>query len=412
MQRTDAVVIGAGPAGLAMSQCLARRGVDHIVLERGGIADRWRRQSWDSLRLLTPNWLNRLPGASTDSADPDGFIPAASLIARLESYADSFAAPVVTNVPVRALRCTAQGFAIDTLDGCYSARAVVIATGQFGEPSIPRFAAALLPGLHQLPATDYRRPSALPDGGVLVVGASASGIQIAGELNRAGRDVMLSTGSHTRLPRTYRGYDIMWWLDRLGVLDERADRADDLALLRRQPSLQLAGGGAQSTLDLATLREDGVRVLGRACDADSGTMSFAGDLAATTADAQRRLDRLLAQIDAAAPGLSPSQGRADPPCRIVLDDPSRRLNLRENGIRTVIWATGFAPRYRWLHLPVLDAEGAICHSNGIVPVPGLYVLGMRWLRRRSSSFIRGIGRDAEELADHVSKHLASRLEAA
>jgi putative flavoprotein involved in K+ transport len=412
MRRTDAIIIGAGQAGLAMSQCLSRHGVDHVVMERGQVAERWRSERWDSLRLLTPNWMSRLPGGwSYRGPDPDGYMRMPEVVRYLDAYAQASSAPVETETAVLAVRRTAGAYAVETGRGAWHARAVVIATGQCDLPSVPDIARSLPASVHQVTPAAYRNPGLLPDGGVLVVGASATGVQLAEEIHRSGRPVSLAAGRHTRLPRTYRGRDIMAWMDRVGVLDERAEQQRDLRAARAQPSLQLAGHPDRRSLDLGVLRGMGVRLLGRVSGADGTALHFGDDLARTTADAQRRLERLLARIDAAAD----AEGAPPEAWPRGLDFPAPapdRLDLLAEGIRTVVWATGFRRDYRWLQVPVLDAEGEIVHRGGITPSAGLYVLGLRFLRRRRSNFLDGVGVDAEELAWHILGHLAAAGRAA
>ena len=406
MRRTDVAIIGAGQAGLAMSACLTARGIDHVVLERGRVAERWRHGSWDSLRLLTPNWLSRLPGWSYAGSDPHGYMTKDEFIGYLTDYAASLDAPVVAGAEVRRATQAGAHYLVETAAGAWRATAVVIATGQCESPHIPRIARQLSSYFHQLHAAQYRSPRALPDGGVLVVGASASGVQIAEEIHRAGRHVTLAVGRHTRLPRHYRGRDIMWWQDRLGILDDRRADIPDLGDVRRQPSLQLAGRRAPS-LDLARLREAGVRVMGRAVAAAHTAMDFANDLAATTAAAEGKLAAMLERIDRGIRQHGIRAGEREDREAILLTAPAARIDLAASGVRTVIWATGYRPRYAWLDVPVLDRNG-IVEDGGMTAAPGLYVLGLRWLRRRSSSFIEGSGRDAHELARAVAGFVAGR----
>jgi putative flavoprotein involved in K+ transport len=407
MKRTDVVVIGAGPAGLAMSACLTAHGLDHVVLERGQVGERWRRGSWNSLRLLTPNWLNRLPDRNYSGADPNGYMTKDEFIAYLTEYADSFAAPLVTNAEVTCVSNAGGNYRIESTQGTWSAQAIVIATGQCSTPHVPAIGQALSPCFDQLHSSGYRSPQSLVNGGVLVVGASASGIQIAEELHQSGRQVILAAGRHTRLPRRYRGRDIMWWLDRLGILDDRSADISDLASARRQPSLQLAGRDEPS-LDLARLRAAGVRVMGRAVSVSRTMLDFANDLAETTAAAEHTLNRMLARIDE---GIWRWGIRADMPDKrdsVVLESIAARLDLAASGVRTIVWATGYRPEYRWLDLPNMNHKGQLLGHGGITAMPGIYVLGLRWLRRRSSSFIQGIGRDATELAWEIERFVATR----
>jgi putative flavoprotein involved in K+ transport len=404
MRITDAIIIGAGQAGLAMSHCLAARGIGHLVLERGRVAERWRSERWDSLRLLTPNWMSRLPGRSYGGPDPDGFMTMPEVINYLDGYAAG--APVVTDAAVRALRGVPGGFRLETSAGAFAARAVVVATGQCDIPHIPAMAAGLPAAIRQITPSAYRTPSRLPEGGALVVGASASGVQIAEEIQRSGRPVTLAVGRHTRLPRHWRGRDILDWMDRAGVLAEPADGQRDLAAARAQPSLQLAGRPDRASLDLGTLRAIGVRVVGRVEGISGGRVALRDDLPQTTTAAQRTLDRLLDRLGAVADAEGAAQEAAPAPLAPFPPSPGA-LDLAAEGIRTVVWATGFGRDYAWLHLPVLDAAGEIRHAGGVTPVPGLYVLGLRFLRRRNSNFLDGVGADAEALAGEVLAHLAT-----
>lgn len=408
MKRTETVVIGGGQAGLAMSRCLTDARVDHIVLERGRVAERWRSERWDSLRLLTPNWQSRLPGFRYDGADPDGYMSAAELAGTLARYARSFAAPVEEGTTVTAVEASGGGYRVLTDRGIWQSASVVIATGACDTPLVPALARRLPRGVTQVVPARYRNPGELPDGGVLVVGASATGVQLADEMHASGRPVTLAVGRHTRLPRVYRGRDVMWWLDAAGILDETADEVRDLAASRRQPSLQLAGRPDRSTLDLPALQERGVRLAGRLSCVDGSRVSFASDLVAQTTAADARLARLLQRLDifAARTGLASEVGEREPlrPFRWPVPGPET-LDLDAEGIRTVVWATGFRRRYPWLKVPVLDPHGEIRHRGGVTPLGGLYVIGLGFLRRRKSSFLDGVGRDAIELTAHLTGYL-------
>jgi putative flavoprotein involved in K+ transport len=407
MHYTDCVVIGAGQAGLAMSRCLTDRGVDHVVLERGRVAERWRSERWDSLRLLTPNWQSRLPGFAYEGPDPDGFMTMPEVVTLFERYAASFAAPVRSGVTVTSLARGGRGFRLQTTQGPWEARAVVVATGYADRPSVPPVAARVPGGILQLAPPAYRRPSQLPEGGVLVVGASASGIQLADELSAAGREVTLAVGHHTRLPRRYRGHDILWWLDRMGVLSESADQVYDVEISREQPSLQLIGDPAFRTLDLPRLRARGVRIVGRLLDFEGDVARFADDLVATTAAADIKLASLLQRIDEFVVGqaLEVEPGEPFEPACLGFAGAETSLDLRRARVGTVIWATGFRRDYGWLRVPVVDERDEIRHRGGVTPEPGLYVIGLHFLRRRNSTFIDGVGADAAELSDHLSRFL-------
>jgi putative flavoprotein involved in K+ transport len=406
--RTDTVIIGAGHTGLAMSRCLADRGVAHVVLDRGSVAERWRTARWDSFRLLTPNWLSRLPGWSYAGPRPDAFMTAAKFVDYLGGYAASFDAPVRPHTLVFRVKPTAAGFAVRTNAGVWSARNVVVATGYHSHPKIPDLAAGLAPGITQVTASSYRSPANLPSGGVLVVGGSASGVQIADELRRAGRRVVLAVGCHTRLPRRYRGRDILWWLDRTGSLDRSIDQVPDAEAARAEPSLQLVGSEDARGVDLGVLHAAGVRLTGRLRAIDGTVAGFADDLAETVGAAQQRLTRVLGEIDryAATCGCA---APADPPPVIAVPAAPTRIDLRRAGITTVVWATGFRPWYPWLAVPVLDQHGRIRHHRGVTEVPGLYAIGLRFQSRRSSTFVDGARHDADYLARHLTAHRPLRL---
>lgn len=407
MRSTDVVVIGGGQAGLAMSRCLVDRSIDHVVLERGRVAERWRSERWDSLRLLTPRWQARLPAWSYRGADADGFMSRGEVVEYLDRYARSFGAPVESDVAVTAVTRNRGGFGVTTDRGSWRAAAVVVATGHCDVPFVPPAAAGLPRDVDQVVPTRYRSPEQLRDGGVLVVGASSTGVQLAAEIQRSGRQVTLAVGRHTRLPRRYRGRDILWWLDAAGILDESADQVADLEAARRQPSLQLIGSDAHRSIDLGTLRDAGIRLTGRVVGAEGGRILLADDLAQSVGAAAARLARLLRRIDdyAERSGLADAVGQ-EPIGSIGVPAAPASLDLRVEGIRTVLWATGYRRRYPWLRLPVLDARGEIRHSGGITAEPGLYVLGLHFLRRRKSSFLDGVGTDARDLADHLGRHLA------
>ncbi|WP_270936773.1 NAD(P)-binding domain-containing protein [Falsiroseomonas oryzae] len=407
MRSTDAVVIGAGQAGLAMSHELARLGIDHVVLERGRVAERWRTERWDSLALLTPNWMSRLPGHDYAGPDPDGFMTMPEVIGFLDLYARRFAMPVVEETEVTALHRLGGAYRLETTRGAWLARVVVVATGHCGVPAVPGFAAALPRDLLQLTASSYRNPGALPPGGVLVVGAAASALQIAEELRAAGRKVVLSAGRHTRVPRSYRGEDIWRWMELAGMLEDRAEDQVDIRRARAQPSLQLVGGMPRRNLDLGTLRAAGVRVIGRAMGAEGRVMRFADDLAVNLAGAQKPLESMLARIDTLADALGAPHEAWPAPLQGFGPMPTR-LDLAGEGIRSVVWATGYRRDYAWLRIPgLVDERGEVRHRGGVAPARGLYLLGLRFMRRRSSNFLGGVGADAAAIAAEAVRHLAT-----
>jgi putative flavoprotein involved in K+ transport len=404
VRRIDTIVVGGGQAGLAMSRCLSDRRIENVVLERGRVAERWRSERWDSLRLLTPNWQSRLPGFRYQGSDGDGYMTMPEIIDFLEKYAASFSAPIEDRTTVLGVERASKGFRVTTDRGSWESSNLVIATGHSDVPFVPAFASGLRLEFTQVTPSRYRHPGQLPSGGVLVVGASSSGVQLADEIHRSGRSVTLAVGHHTRMPRCYRGRDILWWLDRMGVFDERVDDLVDGERSRRQPSLQLVGTPERRSLDLPSLEAMGVRLVGTVTGTAGSRLSLADDLVAHAAAADVKLARLLARIDdfVAREALSGSVGEPEPFVPFHWPAPApTELDLRAEGIRTVLWATGFHRRYPWLKVPVLDERGEIRHQGGITDAPGLYVLGLHFLRRRKSNFIDGVGDDAFELAGHI-----------
>ena len=412
MIQATAVVVGAGHAGLAMSRRLTERSIDHVVLERGEVAHSWRTQRWPTLRLLTPNWQTRLPGHDYTGDDPDGFMPAAGVAATLTGYARLISAPVCTATTVHTLRAGPRGFQIRAGDDLLHARAVVLATGACARPAIPAVADAIPPPVTTLTPLAYRDPGQLPAGGVLVVGASATGVQLAGEIHRSGRPVTLAVGEHVRLPRTYRGRDIFWWLEATGLLAERYDQIDDLTRARHLPSPQLTGTPEAMTTDLNALTTLGIRIVGRLGLITDGVAQFSGALANTCALADLKMNRFLNRADEWATASSLDDDLPPPhrfaPTRVDPRTPLE-LDLTSGEITTVLWATGFRPDHSWLDIPVRDRKGHIHHDGGIVTgAPGLYLLGLPVLRTRASTYIHGAAADTAALADHLHTFLSSR----
>jgi len=405
----ETVIIGAGQAGLALSRSLTAAGRDHVVLERGRIGERWRSERWESLRLLTPNWLNRLPGAP-ELPDPNGYLDRRGVIEHLERYAAG--APVHERATVVGLRRSRAGHLVVSDAGDWHARNVVIATGDCDVPRVPVAAADAPPFLHQLHATGYRRPARLPEGGVLVVGAGPSGQQIAAELARAGREVILSAGRHARMPRTYRGRDVFAWMHATGQLDDHVDHVRDLAAARRAPSVPVSGSAGGESLGLDRLAELGVSVTGRLEGFAGGRALFADTLLSDIADAERRMRRSLALFDAFVALAHVDAGAPDAPPPMAIAAGPRRLDLRGR-VSTVLWATGYGRSYPWLDEPVLDAHGEIAQREGVTAVPGLYTLGLRFQRTRKSHFLGGVGDDAAAVVRAIVAGLArARLERA
>lgn len=411
IKRTDTVIVGAGQSGLAMSAELTRRGIDHLVIEQGRIGESWRSRRWDGLRLLTPNWLNGLLGQSVP--DPDGYMRAGDFADLLQRAARQAAAPVRTATHVISVRALGAGHLVQTDAGAIRCASAVIATGGFVRPRLPAFATDLPGSVAQVPALFHRNPEQLPAGAVLVVGASASGLQIARDLALAGRRVVLAAGQHGRLPRRYRGADILTWMHLIGVLDVPYTRVDDLTRVRAQASLPLSGDPAGGDLDLNALQALGVEIVGRLAAVGGTRVWFSGALAHVCAAADLKMARLLDRIDAwvVRNGLDllvdPSSRPA--PTRLP-DDPRLHLDLRAEGFGAVIWATGAEPDHRFVEEPVFDAGGRIRHRGGVVG-GGLYVMGLPYLRTARSTHISGASREARALARHLAGRIGLRAAA-
>jgi len=404
----DVLIIGAGHSGLAMSHCLSQRSIDHVILERGEVANSWKTERWDSLRLLTPNWQSRLPGHRYHGADMDGYMNMREVIGFIQEYALLNDAPVVTGTTVTSVQARDGGYRVMTNRGRWQSRAVVIASGAFNVPVVPALGQGLPADIQQLTPHDYRRAQQLPDGGVLVVGASATGLQLAEEIHASGRPVTLAVGEHVRLPRVYRGRDIQHWMHVAGVLDERYDRVDDIRRARGVPSPQLVGSDDRRTLDLNTLSDKGVRLAGRLAGVRDGRLQFSGSLRNVCKLADLKMDRLLDHIDEWI-GVNGASEHAHPAQRFaptrVSETPLLGLDLADGEIRSVLWATGFRPDYSWLEVPVLDHRGQIRHEGGITGSPGMVVMGLPYLRRRKSSFMHGAEDDALDLSRYLQDYL-------
>ncbi|NCF28033.1 MAG: NAD(P)-binding domain-containing protein [Gammaproteobacteria bacterium] len=409
--RTTTVIIGAGHAGLAMSRCLAERSIDHVVLERGEVANTWKTERWDTLTLLTPNWQSRLPGYGYEGDDPDGYRAMPETIAFIERYAHVISAPVQTHTKVTSVRLSNGGYQVVTDQGEWQCRTVVLATGACNIPNVPAVAEAVPPAINTLTPTEYRNPDQLEEGGVLVVGAAATGIQFADEIHRSGRPVTLSAGEHIRAPRVYRGRDIEWWMDAAGILGERYDEVDDINRARSVPSLQLTGSPERRMTDLNSLTDIGVKLIGRLAGINDGKAQFSGSLRNLCAMSDLKMNRMLNTIDewATENGLD---DEVDPPHRYeptaVDASPPLSMDLGNGQIRTIIWATGFLPDYSYLDVPVLDRKGRVRHDGGVVDAPGLYLMGIQFLRRRKSALIDGAGDDARDLSAHLAAYLDQR----
>ncbi|MEM7707140.1 MAG: NAD(P)-binding domain-containing protein [Pseudomonadota bacterium] len=400
----DVVVIGAGHAGLSASSLLSRQGVGHVVLERGEVANSWRHERWDSLRLLTPNWQTQLPGSPYQGEDPDGFMAIPELVETLTGYAAAMNVPVHTQTTVTTVRPDGLGYEVVTNRGTWRARAVIIASGACNSPVVPMVAADLPDTICQLTPFDYTHAGEVDEGGVLVVGASATGLQLAHELLAHGRQVTLAAGEHVRMPRRYRGRDIFHWLSHCGIHDERYDEIDDVSRGRRLPSPQLVGNHDLPILDLNEIQRAGGQVTGRLMGVRDNTLQFSGSLQNVCQLADLKMQRLLKLIDETADAEQAPPAESFAPTAVDLA-PALTMDVDRQNIKTVIWATGFRPDYRWLDVPVRDRKGHLRHDGGVVDAPGLYVLGLPLMRRRKSSFIFGIEDDARDITRHLSNYL-------
>ena len=379
------------------------------MLERGEVANSWRRERWDSLRLLTPNWQSRLPGQAYDGPAPDGYMSMGEVVGFLERFARVSAAPVRTGTGVTSITAGNAGYRVVTSRGEIGCRTIVLASGACNRPVVPALSAGIPAEIAQVTPFNYRHPGTLPEGGVLVVGASATGVQLASEIRASGRPVVLAVGEHVRLPRTYRGRDVLWWMHESGVWDQRYDQIDDLVRARRLPSPQLVGTPERSTLDLNALAGMGVELVGRLSTVRDGRALFSGGLRNLFALADLKLERLLETFDAWArranrEGDVAGPERLEPTC--VPSSSRLQMDLRSGAIRSIVWATGFRPDYDWLHLPVVDEKGQLRHEGGAVDAPGVYALGLPVLRRRKSTFIHGIEDDARDVIGRLADYLA------
>jgi putative flavoprotein involved in K+ transport len=406
MEHVGTVVVGAGHAGLAISNLLSAQGNEHVVLERGRVAERWRNQRWDSFTLLTPNWATWLPNWHYDGAEPHGFMGRDEIVSYFERYAGSFAAPVREGVEVQALEAAnGDGYRLRTGDGELLARTVVVATGPMQAPRLPAWSSELPADVVQLHSNAYRSPEQLPEGAVLVVGAGPSGQQIADDLLRGGRRVFVAVGRHRRVPRRYRGRDHYWWLEHGGFYERTAA---DVPPEARRPGVApaLTGFDGGRDLDLRKLHADGATLLGRALGVDGGRIQLATGLAETLAIGDRFYESFTDWVDARLyrfEGLyddaEERERFPDPP------EPPAELDLAAAGITSVVWATGFQVEFsRWVHLPVLDGDGRPVHERGATRCAGVYFLGLHWLHRLRSPFIRG----ADEDARHIASLIAAR----
>jgi putative flavoprotein involved in K+ transport len=408
----DTLVVGAGQAGVAMSEHLSKLGVPHLVLERDRIAERWRTGRWDSLVANGPAWHDRFPGLQFDDLDPDAFAGKERVADYFEAYARKFNAPIRTGVEVKSVVRNAgrPGFIVETSKGLIEANRVVVATGPFQRPVIPPIAPKE-GTIVQIHSAEYRNPQQLPQGAVLVVGAGSSGVQIADELQRAGKKVYLSVGPHDRPPRSYRNRDFCWWLGVLGEWDKEVATPG-----REHVTIAVSGARGGQTIDFRVLAKQGITLVGLTKAFNGDVVTFESDIATNLAQGDENYLSLLNAADAyvARNGLDLPE---EPEARNTLPDPEcvthpiLELDLAAAGVTSIVWATGYAVDYSWLNVNALDAKGKPRHQRGVSSEPGVYFLGLPWLSRRGSSFIWGVWHDAKHIADHIAtqhKYLSYR----
>lgn len=404
-ERFDTVVIGAGQSGLAVSYCLSQQGREHLLLEKDRVGETWRSKKWDSFTLVTPNWAVNLPGLPYQGNAPDGYLARDEVVRYLEEYAAFVNPPLRLGVEVTAVRGDGDEFAIDSNAGTFRAANVVIAAGAFQKPKRPAFSAHISPHIHQLHSSEYRNPQQLPPGATLVVGSGQSGCQIAEELCEAGRKTYLSTGSAGRMPRRYRGKDIFWWLNHMGMMDRSPDQLPSLAR-RFDSNPLLTGKGCGRWLNLHQFALDGITLLGRIVDGQGTHLVFAPDLMENLAKTDKMVGDITKAIDGyiAKTGMEAPEAEPLADLRTGYEQPIvTELDLDAAGITSIIWAAGYAYDFSWVQFPIFDDVGYPIQQRGITAQPGLYFIGLLWLSKPKSSLLLGVGEDAEYIAAHIAQ---------
>jgi putative flavoprotein involved in K+ transport len=398
MERHDTIVIGGGQAGLAMTHHLRERGREHLLIERDRLGGKWHSERWDSLHYQFPNWSLRLPGEGYSGHDPEGFPHYSAVAEFLEEYARKLAPPARLGVTVDRVERQDDGFVLHTSEGPIAAKHVVIATGAFQSPGIPGFARKLSPMLVQLHSSAYRSPGQLPAGAVLVVGSGSSGGQIAEELHRSGRDVLLSVSRHRRVPRRFAGKDMLWWLYELGWIDRTIETFPPGKL---PPAILLTGIDGGHDMDVRRFAAEGMTLVGSAIDGEGMTLCVADNVSALLGDADAACDHFVEAVTERAQGLGipfddEPAPRPEPPSS------GSRIDLAAHGVRSIVWCTGYRPAFEWIDVPVLDEAGAPVQHRGEAACPGLYFLGLHWMHTFKSGALFGVGEDAAHIADLIS----------
>jgi putative flavoprotein involved in K+ transport len=399
-------IIGGGQAGLSMSWCLKQRGIEHLVFEKHKAAHTWSTQRWDSFCLVTPNWQCQLPGHPYAGDDPDGFMLKHEIIAYLEAYKAKVDPPLREGVSVNRVTRSDAGFAIATSEGDYSAALIVVASGGYHQPIIPRMAERLPGTIQQLHSEQYRNPAALPPGAVLVVGSGQSGSQIAEDLHLAGRQVHLAVGDAPRCARFYRGRDVVAWLGDMGYYDMSVEKHPLREGVRDNTNHYVTGRDGGRDIDLRAFAREGMKLYGLLDGLDGTTLRFRPTLKASLDEADRVYNGINATIDS----WIADKGLSAPPASVYLPlwepqgEPAA-LDLEAEGIGTIVWCIGFQPDFRWLDAPVFNGAGHPVHRRGITAVDGVYFLGLPWLHSWGSGRFSGVARDAEFLADDIETRL-------
>ncbi len=407
MEKIETIIIGGGQAGLATSYHLKQLGREHIVFDAAeNPAHAWRNDRWDSFTFVTPNWTIQLPGAHYAGNDPDGFLPKPEIIAYFEQYVEKFDLPVRFNTTVLEVTPLEKGngYQVKTSGGEYRAKNVVMATGSFQKPKIPAYSANIPAEIRQLHSGHYRNPGQLPDGAVLVVGSGQSGMQITEELYECGRTVYLCTGTAARVPRRYRGKDIVTWLADTGFFDQTVDKLPS-PKARFAGNPQATGKNGGHSISLHQYARDGVKLLGHITGAQDGKVMFAPDLKENLAKVDKAEKDIIAMIDKyiEANGINAPQEILPDLQDGYAVEVITELDLKAADIKAIIWAMGYTADYSLVKLPITDEDGFPIQKCGITQYPGLYFVGTNWLNKRKSTILLGVNEDVEHIIAEMTR---------